>query len=1474
MPKINRIRIVNFSYNHDTRHIVDECFNFHGGENALLNLANGGGKSVLVQLMLQVVVPGVKIQGRAIASFFRHRKLPAYIMIEWKLDGGGGYLLTGIGITAAEAEEQESSRPRIRYFNFTSKYIGASAFDIISIPLIERNGEVLEVKPFREARKIMADKEKKEPYLVGYYPEDDRDGYVKRLAEFGIVQDEWRNIIARINDSENGLEDLFQKYKSSSQLLDDWIIKTVEKVMFKSSSEQRQLEEMLHSLVQEVVENEHFIREKNLFNGFLHRLQGVLAELGDLLQDLEEQKTLESNLAALYGFLGGAMDSLQDQLQAGEQAIDDARGEENKVTLEERSHDYLQRKEEHLKAEESLAAAESTYLEAEDALDTALKQEKVMQAAGLNMEIRQKSSELSGIEEKLVMARADYDKDERARCLEYGLKTRYEELLNSLAERLAHLHSKHLDCREKLDSSKPRLRAMEAEKSRLDAERGRLGERLKTFHDRERQLQERLGKQWIRNLLGELDQAALDQIANSLLETKNKLLTAHQEMLNTKSSLAQRRQDIDQEWKGTQTARADNARVLHDYERNLDAYLQEEQQVKEILNRYGFEASLCFEKERLSSLFSRHINELENKIEAASRAQNEVTEALSSIKNGCLHTSPELASALAGLDIQYDTGESYLRNQHPDICQKMLAANPLLPYTFIMARADINRMAKSGNLNMVLRRIIPLMAYEDLSLSIESRHGIARPREELALACLYEGRVFNNDDMQALIEELEKKGAETAERYNHYAEAHRNALLDSSACRRFEYQADFRYQMEQAINACLKQNDHLDRQLATLEAEQIRINQQLDQLEQQAEKLLQQMPRAEEALQAFGEFMEKEPEYQTCRNRLNQTEQQIKGLEQEKEQLQHSLEMLQTDISSTQSQIAALEKEEQGAGQQYLIYKEAPSSEHVEGSIEELEKRLTAIKQEYSQEIGHLEQLQKELTSQCGKLQKQLDKLGLSEEDYGPIIFDEAALEAIQEEKFGLEARLKVKQAQRINATRAEAAAAMAADNALAEVKRLGAEAPLPPREIKGSFEGRRNKLQRQIAEITENNKDISRKLSRWSRIMENIENTIDLSGIEARQSFVPDADIASQASRWMESIRSLQSRNRENAGAIRQHYNDCKMDYREKNLNLDSIFKGLDPLWDKARTEYDDFFYLFERMGQHGDKLAELIAVNEAQLANLERNKTDMVQQSFLQGRRIFEEINLISENSKVRLQGRTRLVQMLKIDLQFDNYDLARQRINDYIEECIAKVREKVRETNRDDEVRKTVSRLMSSRELLNVYAGSAHIPVSVFKIDMNMQNSRLKSWEDAVRENSGGEKFVVFFSLLSALMAYTRARNMEALGADPDTDTRVLIMDNPFGPISSEHLLQPMFEIAKRHRTQLICLSDLKQNSIMNCFNLIYMLKVRTAAIGADEYLKFEEYVRDASLLQNDEKLEKAVYRASEYQQMPLFGDDETR
>jgi len=170
-------------------------------------------------------------------------------MIEWKLDAAGGYLLTGIGMVSVEVSGVEDEKSRVKYFTFTSRYTGSNAFDLANIELIKQSGNILEIKPFKEAREMMADKEKKDPYNFSCFYDDDGERYRKRLAEFGIAQDEWRNIIAKINDHEGGLDEIFQKYKNSSQLLNEWIIKTIEKVIFKDRAEAHRLEEMLEGLV-------------------------------------------------------------------------------------------------------------------------------------------------------------------------------------------------------------------------------------------------------------------------------------------------------------------------------------------------------------------------------------------------------------------------------------------------------------------------------------------------------------------------------------------------------------------------------------------------------------------------------------------------------------------------------------------------------------------------------------------------------------------------------------------------------------------------------------------------------------------------------------------------------------------------------------------------------------------------------------------------------------------------------------------------------------------------------------------------------------------------------------------------------------------------------------------------------------------------------------------------------------------------
>ncbi|MDD2553458.1 MAG: hypothetical protein PHP51_02655, partial [Desulfotomaculaceae bacterium] len=796
MPRINRIRIVNFSYNNDSRRILDETFNFHGGENALLNLANGGGKSVLVQLFLQPVVPGVKIQGRNIAGFFRKKKLPAYIMIEWKLDGAGGYLLTGIGMVSAEAPGAEDEKNRVRYFTFTSKYTSANAFDIAHIPFVNRDGGVLEVKPFREAREMMTDKERKDRFAFRCFSGDDGEHYARHLAEFGIVRDEWKNVIAKINDGEGGLEEIFQRYKNSGQLLNDWVIKTVEKSMFRNKSESRRLEEMLESLVQEVVENERFIVKKKLLESFLGSFREQVEALAGLLQGIEGQKKLSGKLAALYVYLTSETDSLQDKLDQYKQEIEDCRTEEQLVHLEERSNDYWLRQSEY-------ENAEAMSRETEEALQEARKREKIMRAARLAEEIRRKGAELSGIEERLSAAKEQYDADGRIGSLEYSLKLLFEETLREITAALALLHEGKAEKDRLLAQAGEDLRAADNEIRKLDREKGQLGERKKSFESGEKETMRKLGLTLRRNLLGELDPAEIQKTRLALEKNVEELSGQGKRLEEEKAAGETRRQDIDKEANELQTAFTEGKAALTGIDRDIRDYGQKEQEIRGILEKYGFDFDCRFDQERLASAFGQRVKNLSGRLDEAARIRDDAAESLSSLKNGRLHTPEELASVFAGLDIQYDTGEAYLLSLPPENRQKMLEGNPVLPYAFIMSRTDMDLVANSVN-SMIMRRVIPLIAYEDLGTTVPGDGRLARIQEGITFACLYEGRMFENESLAKLVAELEQKREVALEQHAHLSTEHTAAVSDRSVCARFDYKADYRYELGKKKDECEK----------------------------------------------------------------------------------------------------------------------------------------------------------------------------------------------------------------------------------------------------------------------------------------------------------------------------------------------------------------------------------------------------------------------------------------------------------------------------------------------------------------------------------------------------------------------------------------------------------------------------------------------------------------------------------------------
>jgi len=352
--------------------------------------------------------------------------------------------------------------------------------------------------------------------------------------------------------------------------------------------------------------------------------------------------------------------------------------------------------------------------------------------------------------------------------------------------------------------------------------------------------------------------------------------------------------------------------------------------------------------------------------------------------------------------------------------------------------------------------------------------------------------------------------------------------------------------------------------------------------------------------------------------------------------------------------------------------------------------------------------------------------------------------------------------------------------------------------------------------------------------------------------------------------LKNIRNDNRNDEKTMSRKYLYLANEYRDKNPNIANIFKGLDPIKQQAEKSHENYYYLYERIVSQKDVLGDLIRAYENQLANLERNKNDMVTQCYFHAMQLYDEVNKITRDSSIKLNGKSRPVSMLRIKMApLEEDTRSRDKMRNYIESCISMTREDMRKDKKKEEIRKNINKYMSSWELLNVISDLSKLVIEAYKIEININNSQYKTWEQVMKENSGGERFVSFFAVLAALMSYTRSKGRAEDDYVRNKDTKVLIMDNPFGPISSEHLLIPLFEIAKKYNTQMICLTDLKQNSILNCFNLIYMLKIRPSTLGTNEYLKVEEQIREGTELDRDENLEKAVFKAGDFEQVNLFG-----
>ena len=206
MPSINRIRVNNVKYNFGTQYYDDFTMRMYG-KNTLYDLANGGGKSVLMLLLMQNMIPNCTLdEKQPIEKLFRtgNGNTTIHSLVEWKLDEqdrkeGYRYMTTGFCARKAKDVEGETAKKdvaAIEYFNYCIFYREYNKNDIINLPLSKDKERIT----FQGLRNYLKELEHRDMSLkVCIF---DRKGeYQRFISGYGLHESQWE-IIRGINKTE------------------------------------------------------------------------------------------------------------------------------------------------------------------------------------------------------------------------------------------------------------------------------------------------------------------------------------------------------------------------------------------------------------------------------------------------------------------------------------------------------------------------------------------------------------------------------------------------------------------------------------------------------------------------------------------------------------------------------------------------------------------------------------------------------------------------------------------------------------------------------------------------------------------------------------------------------------------------------------------------------------------------------------------------------------------------------------------------------------------------------------------------------------------------------------------------------------------------------------------------------------------------------------------------------------------------
>lgn len=1439
MSKINAVRFLDARVNGGSRLITNKVIPFNGNTTLLFG-GNGIGKTSLVNLIQSIFVHAGKRKeflDRSFSSYFHYK--PTYIMVEFLLDDNAGKLLVGLMGQLLTQKEQDllGQSNDLKLSSFVYHYPVDSGEDIYRVPFItnENNKDVM--MNWLEAQATFKKYKKKHSLNFDYYNMNDsheQRKYFDKLHEYNIEYTHWEDIIYKLNNNkaEGGISAFFQEDKSKQDFIDNRIIPLIVKKLDGSGQNQTEkFADHLHSLIRQKRNNQQSLAAEQSYTNALRVLDELIDKLVILQERFEAPLQLTAKKAAyIRNEASKHMKELNSLIENYTKEIEVNNSLKTEYEMERDSLLYYKAEDAYLDIKEEYEIAMNHKRDIELSLNDKKVSERVYRYLTLEQELNDIKVDIVTVNTMIEKAKSPDDViQSKIATLGGKLHSLYLSERDRLEKAIDDNNLLIEETKEAMGTIESKLKNTESELGIDNQTIGGYVSQINTFEVREKKFNRDFDVELVRNpLTYQYEYDELESIASDLLVRSERLKADKHN-----NEVAQDTNETNLKDNETKVIEKKNKLVEtlneikhHEkYKKTLDNKLEER---LKILPAIGFSDERKFDNEAIIKAFNQKINENRIKKEAEQKEFTDLESKYNKLTAGeMVYISPEMAERFIDLDVSVEQGFAWLQNAKMNDDQKteLLAALPFLPNALIVDREKDIEILQSKALSLFTDTLIPIVLRKDLKkIRVETHPSdLISVSNNLHFLYAFDQSLLTDEGLAKAKADNLKAQEACQKRFEQYEKQELQYDSDLVTAHSTSVSEDDYKNTIETLRTYTEEQDSLKAILDGLEKQHKTLLAEKDALQKEAKSLDDDLSKNTEKNRQFKAFKEAYEDYQTIQSKYDILDKKIKNAKLSIDKLKDDKEKLTETLHNENTRKGSLRKDlgdiESLKLPKYTHYAAVTVTDEVLAELEtafnELNSQRTDDLKQAEDKLVDLEERKTLKESDMQKIKqdkytvvrdKDIQAKTLSDfaSDFDDTIQDEiATLNNEKEECIKREGKLETKLENK-KATR----------NKQHELflQRYPNQDKVD-RHIVSQYTPEKYKTD--IDNIEKDNQKLEKAISNNRHISDVIHTDLPiLDTIDSGNDYT-DVQFSIDYNKFSTEIRSLE-----------KTYNDDKKELIYEWGKVISFYE------DQIRDETSDqlkpmYSVIVDALKQIGRPLNQLIknikirrkATDDRYKKAASDNKQIKDDQNQILGLlfeytgKIIGELGKFGKKTSINEFNK----RLFKIELKSgytwsDKEQDYRHNLARYLEN---KIDEIVDDTDSDDI--KQIKKAITPTILFKKTVGEDNVLIKILKIEQN--HTQYIHWQN-LEELSGGERTLSSFIIIASLMYYAYETNdlldSSSGGIAPKQrkmPSMVLLLDNPFGQLTSAHLLQPMFKLAEKLDIQLISLTDIRSDLIAN-------------------------------------------------------------